>query len=167
MRTGTTVLPERGVVGVSERDELECRRRKMLQTIAGSSAKTGRLGDDGTSGPCRVARRRAWAWIKSRARGSGTNKETPIRSLRTSVAALLLFAIAPAFVSAQSATTVRDLLELRPILKGVEYEIPTDASAIDACKTETVYNAQKKAIGVVLRDGQGKLLRRFVDADGN
>ena len=51
-------------------------------------------------------------------------------------------------------------------LKGAEYETPADEAAMAACKVETVYNAQKKAIGYALRDGQGKLLRRFVDADG-
>jgi thiol-disulfide isomerase/thioredoxin len=47
----------------------------------------------------------------------------------------------------------------------VEYDTPTDPAAVDACKIETVYNAEKKAIGYALRDGQGKMLRRFVDAD--
>ena len=59
------------------------------------------------------------------------------------------------------------MLQFQPIMKGVDYDIPADQAAVDACKTETVYNAQKKAIGVALRDGQGKLLRRFIDADGN
>src|SRR3954454_18664176 len=90
-----------------------------------------------------------------------------MRSLRTSLAAACLFALAPAAASAQSATAVSKMLQFQPILKGVEYDIPADQAAVDACKTETVYNAQKKPIGVALRDGQGKLLRRFVDADGN
>ncbi len=57
-------------------------------------------------------------------------------------------------------------MKLQPILKGVEYETPADDAAVAACKIETVYNTQKKAIGYALRDGQGKLLRRFADADG-
>lgn len=88
-------------------------------------------------------------------------------SLRTSVAAACLLAIAPGVVSAQGGPSAKDLLKLPPILKGIEYETPVDAAAIDACKVETVYSPQKKAIGVALRDGQGKLLRRFVDSDGN
>jgi thiol-disulfide isomerase/thioredoxin len=87
-------------------------------------------------------------------------------SLRTTLAAAWLVAIAPGIVQAQGTPTAKNLLELQPILKGVDYEIPADASAVEACKIETVFHA-KKAVGVALRDGQGKLLRRFVDADGN
>jgi len=92
-----------------------------------------------------------------------------MRSLKTSVAAACLIAAAPAIASAQgqSASPVAKMLQFQPILKGVDYDIPADQAAVDACKTETVYNAQKKPVGVALRDGQGKLLRRFVDADGN
>jgi len=77
-----------------------------------------------------------------------------------------LTAIVPAVAGAQNAPTVKNLLELQPILKGVEYENPVGAAAVDACKIETVVDANKKTIGYALRDGQGKLLRRFVDADG-
>ena len=90
-----------------------------------------------------------------------------MRAWQTSAAAACLLAIAPGVARAQAAPTARDLLKLQPILSGVDYEVPTEASVIDACKIETVYNAQKKPIGVALRDGQGKLLRRFVDSDGN
>jgi len=90
-----------------------------------------------------------------------------MRCLRTSMAAACLFAVAPGLAVAQSGPTVKNLLELQPILKGVEYDTPADAAAVDACKIETVFNPKKKAIGVSLRDGQGKLLRRFVDSDGN
>ena len=90
-----------------------------------------------------------------------------MRSWQTSVAAACLLAITPGIARAQGGTTVKELLELKPTMNGVDYEIPTDATAIAACKIETVRNAQKKAIGVALRDGQGKLLRRFVDTDGN
>jgi thiol-disulfide isomerase/thioredoxin len=65
-------------------------------------------------------------------------------------------------------TTPRRLLDIAPALKrGAEYETPTDAAAINACKVETVYNRKNRAIGVALRDGQGKLLRRFIDSDDN
>ena len=90
-----------------------------------------------------------------------------MKSLRLMLAAATLVAIAPAFVSAQDTPKVKDLLGLKPVLKGIEYELPTDAAAIDGCKLENVYNAQKKQVGFALRDGQGKLLRRFVDTDGN
>jgi hypothetical protein len=82
-----------------------------------------------------------------------------MRSWQTAVAAASLLALALTMAtgaaSAQTAPTARDLLKLQPILSGVEYEIPTEAAAIDACKIETVSNAQKKPIGVALRDGQG------------
>src|SRR5262245_18150688 len=102
---------------------------------------------------------------------AAVEEEGFMRALRTSSSAGVLFAAAlavgPAVADAQGGPTVRDLLALQPIMKGVEYETPADAAATDACKIETVFNAQKKAIGVTLRDGQGKLLRRFIDADGN
>ena len=94
-----------------------------------------------------------------------------MRSLRSSLAAGLVFAAGatatPGAATAQNAPTARDLLALQPVVKGVEYETPADAASIDACKIETVFDARKKAIGVMLRDGQGRLLRRFVDADGD
>ena len=58
------------------------------------------------------------------------------------------------------------LLNFRPTLPGVEYDTPTDPAAINACKVETVV-VQNRSIGYALRDGQGKLLRRFVDNDGD
>ncbi|MFO0908425.1 MAG: thioredoxin-like domain-containing protein [Isosphaeraceae bacterium] len=79
----------------------------------------------------------------------------------------MVVASATGVVHGQSGPTPKNLLELQPILKGVEYESPADPAAVEACKTETVYNAQKRAVGVALRDGQGKLLRRFIDSDGN
>ena len=59
------------------------------------------------------------------------------------------------------------MLQFQPIIKRRRLRRPRRPGGGDACKTETVYNAKKKAIGVALRDGQGKLLRRFIDADGN
>jgi thiol-disulfide isomerase/thioredoxin len=68
--------------------------------------------------------------------------------------------------SSQNETTPAALLELRPVLQGVEYDTPADQAAINACKVESVMNDQKRAVGYALRDGQGKLLRRFVIAHG-
>ena len=91
-----------------------------------------------------------------------------MRSLGTSLAVASLLGIVPAVAGAQNTYGVKDLLGLPPTLKkGVEYEVPTEPAAVNACKVETVNNAQKRAIGWALRDGQGKLLRRFVDSDGN
>lgn len=89
-----------------------------------------------------------------------------MRSLKRSVVAGWLCAFMPAVAAAQNTPTVKFMLELQPIMKGVEYEIPSDA-AVDACKIEPVYNLDKKPIGWALRDAQGKLLRRVVDNDGN
>lgn len=90
-----------------------------------------------------------------------------MRSWLTAVAAALLCVTVAGTARAQQGPTVADLLKLQPILNGVDYEIPADAAAVGACKIETVFNAQKKAVGVALRDGQGKLLRRFIDSDGD
>jgi thiol-disulfide isomerase/thioredoxin len=89
-----------------------------------------------------------------------------MRSLRTLTVACGLVGIAPAFAAAQ-ATPEYLLKTFNPNLKGVDYELPTDPEVIKACKVETVYNANKRAIGYSLRDGQGKLLRKFLDTNGN
>jgi len=56
------------------------------------------------------------------------------------------------------------MLGFRPVLSGVDYDTPADQAASDACKLESVLDAQKHPVGYVLRDGQGKMLRRFVIA---
>jgi thiol-disulfide isomerase/thioredoxin len=77
-----------------------------------------------------------------------------------------LLVLAPGAAGAQN--TPQRLLEIAPALKkGAEYETPADAAAISACKVETVYKGKNHAIGVALRDGQGKLLRKFIDGDDN
>jgi thiol-disulfide isomerase/thioredoxin len=91
-----------------------------------------------------------------------------MRSLSATWAVATLLGIVPVVAGAQSSYSPKDLLGLAPILKkGVEYDIPTDPAAINACKMEFVVNAQKQKIGYTLRDGQGKLLRKFIDSDGN
>ena len=60
----------------------------------------------------------------------------------------------------------KDLLKFRPTQTGVDYDTPADAAAIDACKVELVTDGQKRTVGYALRDGQGKLLRRFVITNG-
>jgi len=67
----------------------------------------------------------------------------------------------------KDAYTPSDLLALRPVMAGVDYDRPLDKAAIDACKIENVVNAQKHSVGYALRDGQGKMLRRFVIAHGS
>jgi thiol-disulfide isomerase/thioredoxin len=91
-----------------------------------------------------------------------------MRSLRCSVTVICwLVVLAPVAAVAQpnKATAPSALLKFRPTLPGVEYDIPPDQKAVDACKVEVVV-VQNRSVGYALRDGQGKLLRRFVDTDG-
>ena len=90
-----------------------------------------------------------------------------MRSLRTLTVAAGLLGISPLVAFGQSKTTPEDLLKFKPSLTGVEFENVTDPAAISACKVEAVTDAKKQQIGFALRDGQGKLLRRFLDTDGN
>src|SRR4051794_17873604 len=92
-------------------------------------------------------------------------KETPMRAVRTSLAAATLLGILPALAVAQG-PQASEMLSYRPTQRGVEYDTPTEKAAIEACKVESVLNKDKKAIGWALRDGQGQLLRRFVDTNG-
>ncbi len=88
-----------------------------------------------------------------------------MRSLCNSLATMLVLGLAPTLAHAQ--ITPSDLLDkFRPFLGGFEYDTPTEKEAIEACKIETVHDAQNKPIGYALRDGQGKLLRKFVDSNG-
>ncbi len=81
----------------------------------------------------------------------------------------LAFVVVAAVATAAhgAAYSPRDLLTYRPHLPGVECDTPTDQAGIDACKVETVTNAEKRGVGYLLRDGQGKILRRFVIAHGH
>ncbi len=59
------------------------------------------------------------------------------------------------------------LLDLKPkFIQSFEYDTPADPAAVNACKVESVLNDQNRSVGYTLRDGQGKLLRRFVVAHG-
>ena len=84
-----------------------------------------------------------------------------MRSLRYSVAVFGLMAVAAPWSMAADYSP-KDLLKFRPTQTGVDYDTPTDAAAIEACKVELVTDGQKRTVGYALRDGQGKLLRRFV-----
>ncbi len=88
-----------------------------------------------------------------------------MRSLRYSVAVFGLMAVAAPW-SMAAEYSPKDLLKFRPTQTGVDYDTPADAAAIEACKVELVTDAQKRTVGYALRDGQGKLLRRFVITSG-
>ena len=89
-----------------------------------------------------------------------------MRALRTTLAAAWFAGLAPAMTLAAD-ITVDQLLRFQPITKGVDYEIPADPAAIAACKVEVIPNTTTgKTMGWALRDGQGKILRRFVALRG-
>src|SRR5690348_186755 len=97
-------------------------------------------------------------------------KETPMRRIRCSVAVVCCVgALGLAPLAAQAQTKglpgPSALLAFRPTLPGVEYDNPADQKAIEACKVELV-TVQNRSIGYALRDGQGKMLRRFVATRG-
>ncbi len=85
-----------------------------------------------------------------------------MRAFRTTLAAAWFAGLAPAMTLAAE-KTASEMLRLQPVLKGVEYDVPVDAAAIAACKVETLPNGKGGIMGWALRDGQGKLLRRFVN----
>ncbi len=86
-----------------------------------------------------------------------------MRRLRYYLTFITLLGLIPPTAKAQNnSRTPSALLKLRPTIQGIEYDTPTDEASINACKYETVLNEQNKPIGHALRDGQGKLLRRFV-----
>lgn len=67
---------------------------------------------------------------------------------------------------ASQGITPQAMLGLKPAQSiGVEYETPTGQAAIDACKVETL-TEQGRVTGYLLRDGQGKVLRRFLSTKG-
>jgi len=83
------------------------------------------------------------------------------------MAAAWFLGMVPAITLAGAAPTAEQLLGFRPTQKGVEYEVIADPAAIAACKVESATNAKGASIGWALRDGQGKLVCRFIDRDGN
>jgi thiol-disulfide isomerase/thioredoxin len=92
-----------------------------------------------------------------------------LRSLRHSLPLLVLLGFLNGSAVAQGTAkdaTPATLLKFRPSQAGVEYDTPADEATRNACKVESVLNAENKSIGYALRDPQGKMLRRFVTARG-
>jgi peroxiredoxin len=87
-----------------------------------------------------------------------------MRAIRTTLAAAALFATAAAPAAAQSAADI--LNKFKPTFKGVEYDTPDTPEEVAACKVEQVRNASNAVIGFAVKDGQDRLLRRFVDTNG-
>lgn len=71
-----------------------------------------------------------------------------------------LLAASPAFGQKYKASDI--IAGFKPSFAGVEYDTPTAAAELDACKLDMLPNDA----GWEVKDGQGKLLRRFVDTDG-
>jgi peroxiredoxin len=95
-----------------------------------------------------------------------------MRTRRFSATILVLVGIVPLNAIAQQAAkglpAPSKLLEFQPkFLQRFEYDTPADQASINACKVESVLNDQNRSVGYILRDGQGKLLRRFVVARSN
>jgi hypothetical protein len=89
-----------------------------------------------------------------------------MRARRTSWAGAVLAALAAAPAGAQDLPKPESILAFRPMVGGVDYDIPAK-DEVAGCKTEFVTNPAdpKQKIGFALRDAQGKLLRRFVDTN--
>jgi hypothetical protein len=65
-----------------------------------------------------------------------------------------------------AAPTVAAMLNLRPKQNGVIYSTPT-AQEQELCKVELVSGARQGSSGWLLRDPQGRILRRFFDSNGD
>jgi hypothetical protein len=90
-----------------------------------------------------------------------------MRAIRTLTAAAGLLVALPALSAyAEDPSPAFVLKEFYPSQPGVEYDILTDKAAIDACKVETLQRPDGKWLGWVVRDGQGKVLRKFLDTNG-
>ena len=87
-----------------------------------------------------------------------------MRTFRNAITTAGLLILAPNLAAAQTAP--ESLLKTVPHQLGVEFDNPTDKAVIDACKVEKVVGPDKRVIGYALRDGQGKLLRKYVDTNG-
>ena len=77
----------------------------------------------------------------------------------------LLVASCPVIASAKGAApSVEDALALTPIQKGIEYDKPTGAE-LKACTIKA--EAEGKSTSWFVRDGAGRVLRRFADANSD
>lgn len=91
-----------------------------------------------------------------------------MRIRRASMVLASVIGFVPAVADAQY-TPQSLLTRYVPVFRGVDYDLPATVvkgedpavkAAVEACKVET------NARGFTVRDGQGKLLRRFVDTNG-
>jgi hypothetical protein len=97
-----------------------------------------------------------------------TTRKIPAVWLTTAALGSLLVGTTAAW--GQPQITPKEMLSIEPGLPGVEFDRITDPAAVAACKVE-VYEGvrlpgfETKVSGYALRDGQGRMLRRFLDTD--
>lgn len=84
--------------------------------------------------------------------------------LLTSCAVLGLAALA--WGQTKNVPTVEQMLGIKPVQRGIVYATPT-AQEFSKCKVEVVDGAVKGTSAFVLRDGQGQMLRKFYDSNGD
>lgn len=65
----------------------------------------------------------------------------------------------------ESRSELNKMLGFKPTQSGVDYDIPTGKAEIEACRVEKI-NDPKGNVGYILRDGQGRILRKFSDTNG-
>ena len=80
-------------------------------------------------------------------------------------AACLLIGVDVAGVQAQTPSPAQ-MMALRPRVSDVACTVPT-AEELPQCKVEAVRGANQRGIGWMVVDGQGKILRRFLDTNGD
>lgn len=87
-----------------------------------------------------------------------------MRALKATVILACSLGSMASTASAQKTLVETLLKNFQPMQAGVDYDSPIDAAAIAACKAEEF--KQGVITGYVLRDGQGQILRKFINLSG-
>ncbi|RUL89213.1 thioredoxin-like domain-containing protein [Tautonia sociabilis] len=100
-----------------------------------------------------------------------------MRAARSRAAALAAAAVAmlggqtARVAQAQQLDVPSILKENRPVQRGVEYDSPSSPAEVSSCAAEVVPPGRSgpgiKGVSVIIRDGQGRTLRRFLDVSGD
>jgi peroxiredoxin len=98
-------------------------------------------------------------------------KENTMRALTHALSASAVLAaalLAPSDVTAQTIAPSQLLEQFKPKLKDVpvDYDTPTEKAEVDACKVDVKSDKASGTFAYLLRDGQGRLLRKFADTNG-
>jgi peroxiredoxin/TolA-binding protein len=90
------------------------------------------------------------------------------RTHALSALAVLTALLAPLAAQAQTIAPAQLLEQFKPKLKDVpvDYDTPTEKAEIDACKVDVKSDKASGTFAYLLRDGQGRLLRKFADTNG-